>query len=124
LETLPLDLLNTTSTVRPQDHSEKESIEQTPKIGKIPEKEKTQEREQKQVSSRKSLDMDMNIDPKLIKESEQFDSIINNLVKSQGFTTPVLEIILGGGVNQYYLVNYFLFHTQIIYTTSVRENCI
>lgn len=108
--------------VRSQGHSEKESIEQTPKIGKIPEKVETREREKKHVSSCKSLDMDMNINPKSIKESEQFDSIINNLDKSKGFTTPMLEIILGGGVNQYYLVNYFLFHTQIIYATSVIEN--
>jgi len=70
LESIPLDLLNTASMVRPQGHSEKEIIEQTLEIEKILEKEKTPERKQKQVSSSKPLDMDINIDPKLIKELE------------------------------------------------------
>jgi len=45
LETLPLDLLNTTSMVWPQGHSRKKITEKTPKIEKFSEKEKTLERE-------------------------------------------------------------------------------
>ncbi len=39
------------------------------------------------------LDIDINIDPKLIKEWEQFDSIISNPKKTQGFTTPEVSIV-------------------------------
>lgn len=45
LETLPLDFLNTTSMVWPQGHSKKKITEQTSKMEKISEKEKTLERE-------------------------------------------------------------------------------
>ena len=34
----------------------------------------------------------------------------------------MLEIILRGGVNQYYQAKYFLLKIQIIYTTSVSKN--
>ena len=68
LETLPIDLLNTTSMVQPQGHIE----------DNIPEKEKTPKMEQKLVIASEPLDTYINIDPKLITEWEQFDSIISN----------------------------------------------
>lgn len=73
---------------QPQGHNKEKIIEKTPEIEKILEKEKTPEREHKQVIASESLDTDINIDPKLIKEWEQFDLIISNPKKSQGFTTP------------------------------------
>jgi len=45
LETLPLDLLSTTSMEQPQGHSEEKITEKTLEIENIPEKEKTLERE-------------------------------------------------------------------------------
>lgn len=64
LETLPLDLLNTTSIVQPEGHCEEKIIEKTH------EKEKTPEREQTQEGISEPLDTNINIDPKLIKEWE------------------------------------------------------
>ena len=84
--------------VQPQGHSEEKITEKTPKIEKIPEKEKTREREQKQEGTSEPL-MDINIDPKLIKEWEQFDSIISNPNKSKEFTTPEVARVQNTEVN-------------------------
>ena len=42
----------------------------------------------KQVTVSEPLDTHINVDPKLIKECEQFDSIISNPKNTQGLTTP------------------------------------
>lgn len=58
---------------------------------KVPKKKKTPEQEQKQVTVSEPLDTHINVDPKLIKEWEQFNSIISNPKNTQGFTTPYVS---------------------------------
>ena len=59
---------------------------------KIPEKEKVPEQEKKQGKGSEHMDIDTEIDPKLLKEWQQFDSIISNPENSQGFSTPEVTI--------------------------------
>lgn len=89
LETLPLDLLATTSTVQPKGQSEQD----TPKVKKVHEKEKTLEQDQRQELGSGPLDSDIYVDPKLIKEWKQFDSFISNIENILGFAT--LEVSTG-----------------------------
>ena len=90
LQTLPLDLLATTPTTKSSEPEQK-SIDEPPATEKIPEKEKKpekgkeqeteQEKEKKQDSE--VIDLETQIDPKLLKEWQQFDSIISNPETSQ-----------------------------------------
>lgn len=57
---------------------------------KVTEKEKTPEQEQQQEKGSELIDSYIHIDPKLIKEWQQFDSIISNTESLQGFRTPKL----------------------------------
>lgn len=55
---------------------------------KVPEKETLPEKAQRQETSSGPLDSSIYVDPKLIKEWQQFDSIISNTENIQGFSTP------------------------------------
>ena len=55
---------------------------------KIYEKENTPEQEQAQGKVSEIIDSDIHIDPKLLKEWQQFESIISNTENLQGYSTP------------------------------------
>jgi len=68
LQTLPLDLLATIPTVQPSSQTEQTTTDKTLVVEKISEKEKTPEQEQEQENDSELIDLDIHIDPKLLKE--------------------------------------------------------
>ena len=95
LQTLPLDLLATTPTTQSSE-PEQQIFVKSPATEKIPEQEKQPEQETDQEKEKKQdseyIDIDTQIDPKILKEWQQFDSIISNLETSQGFSTPQVTV--------------------------------
>ena len=91
LQTLPLELLATTSTTQSSEPKHR-IIDKPPTLGKILEKgkEPEQEKEQKKEQDKGSenINVDTQIDPKLLQEWQQFDSIMSNLERSKGADTP------------------------------------
>lgn len=87
-KTLPLDLLATTPTDQPQSQSKQKVADKTPVEEKIPEKEKLLKKELGQERSGELIDTSLYVYPKLLKEWQQFDSIISNTESLQGFSTP------------------------------------
>jgi len=57
-------------------------------VEKILKKEKFLEQEHGQGKSSELIDSNIYVDPKMIKEWQQFDSIISNIESLQGFNTP------------------------------------
>lgn len=82
LQTLPLDLLSTTPTVGSSEH-EQQIIRETPTMSEVQEEvhmkiqKEAQTKEQEQSSI--EMNIDTQVDPKLLQEWQQFDSIISNL---------------------------------------------
>jgi len=82
LQTLPFDLLSTSPTVKSRE-PEQQTIRETPTLSEVQEEvhteiqEEVQKKEQEQ--SGRGMDVDIQIDPKLLQEWQQFDSIISNI---------------------------------------------
>ena len=95
LQMLLLDLLATTPTTQSSE-PEQQIVDKPPTVEKIPEKGKEPEKETKQEKEKKQgnehIDIDTQIDPKLLKELQEFDYIISNPETSQGFSTPQVTV--------------------------------
>jgi len=93
LQTLPLDLLATTPTIKSSKPGQKSSGE-PPVTEKEPVKGKEQEVEQEKERKQSSevIDLETQIDPNLLQEWQEFDSITNNPETPPGFGIPQVTV--------------------------------